>query len=415
MNSTNICIIGGGIIGLCSAYYLQKTGYKVTVVDKSAMNSGASFVNAGIVTPSHIIPLAAPGMPMQGIRHMFNSTSPFYLKPKLDKKLMEWSWQFLKHSTQKHVDRSAPVLKQFNEKSRALYLEIAALENLEFSCRETGLLMLCNTEEKLRHEKKAGEYARKQGLEVRFLDRAEVESFEPEIPPNVVGAVYYPADMLLIPQNFMSKMHDLLIKKGVTILPENNLKGIEFQDQKPTALQTEKGKILFDKLIITAGSWSVEVLKYFNQKLLLQAGKGYSIEMDNPGIKYPAILCEANASVSPMGNKVRIGGTMELAGLDESISKQRVRAIKSAAEKFYPGISISEESIVQAKKGLRPVSPDGMPYIGKLNRFENVYLATGHAMMGMSLGPATGLLISQMIEGKVPFMDTSLFHPNRFD
>ncbi len=415
MIKKEVCIIGGGVIGLCSAYYMNKAGFEVTVVDRTEMTSGASYVNAGYITPSHIIPLASPGMPLKGLKFMFNPESPFYLKPRFERDLIRWSWEFLKNSTKKHVERCAPVLKQFNEKSRELYQTFIEQEKLDFSFSESGLLMLCQTEKMLHEKKEAGEFARKQGLKVDFLSQSEVKAFESEVIPDAVGAVYYQTDATIIPQNFMSQLKTRLKNNGVKILSKTSVQSIHFQNGKPTFLSTENGQLKFDALLIAAGSWSSEILKQTGIKLLLQAGKGYSFEIDNPGIKYPAILCEANTAVSPMGNKLRFGGTMELAGLNQSITKRRVRAIKAAAERYYPGIQINEAVLETAGTGLRPVSPDGMPYIGKLKQFENVYVATGHAMMGMSLGPATGLLVSEILQGKETFIETKLFNPNRFD
>ena len=410
-----VCIIGGGVIGLCSAYYLNKVGFNVTVIDQSDMKSGASYVNAGYITPSHIVPLSSPGMPMKGLKFMFNPESPFYLKPRFESDLIKWIWKFIRNSTKKHVERCAPVLKQFNEKSKELYQAFAEDEKLDFSFTESGLLMLCQTKKMFHDKKEAGEFARKQGLKVEFINHSEIEAFEPDITPNAIGAVYYTTDALIIPQNFMSQFKILVQKNGVKIISSTYVKEIHAQNGKPNSLTTEQGRHTFDKLLIAAGSWSSVILKKLGIKLLLQAGKGYSFEIDNPGIKYPAILCEANVAVTPMGDKLRFGGTMELAGINQSITKKRVTVIKNAAEKYYPGIKIDDAVIETSVSGLRPVSPDGMPYIGKLKQFDNVYLATGHAMMGMSLGPATGFLVSEIFQEKETFIDSSLFNPNRFD
>jgi D-amino-acid dehydrogenase len=409
-----VCIIGGGVIGLCSAYYLNKAGFEVTVIDQSSMDSGASYVNAGYISPSHIIPLSAPGMPARGLKYMFDSTSPFYMKPRLDTGLMRWSWLFWKSATQKHVERSAPVLKHFNEKSKELYMALKRDERIEFGLKDSGLLMLCQTEEKLAEEKETGEFASKQGLKVELIDKRGIKRFEPRVTPSAIGAIYYKADALLIPQAFMHNIFKVLERNGVIVYDKTTGLKIHTMDGRPGSVTTEKGDLQFDKLLIAAGSWSPSVLKKLGVSLPVQAGKGYSFEINNPGIRYPAILCEANTAVTPMGKKVRFGGTMELAGMDESISMKRVKTIKENAEKYYPGISIDEGVLETAVQGLRPVSPDGMPYIGKLKQYENVFVATGHAMMGMSLGPATGLLVSQLIKEEKPFLDISLFDPNRF-
>ena len=414
MAETDVCIIGGGVIGLCSAYYLNKAGYSVTVIDKENLDRGASHVNAGYVTPSHIIPLASPGMPVKGLKYMFNPDSPFYLKPRLESELIRWSWLFYRNATAKHVEQCAPVLLQFNEKSKALYEEMSEKEALSFGYTRTGLLKLCQTKLKLESDKRDAEFSRFKGLDVRELSRQEVHDMEPILSPQILGAIYYADDALLIPQDFMFQLRKLLEQKGVTILTGRNTTEFFFQNNSAVALNTKQEEISFNNLVIAAGAWSSSLVKFFGLKMPMQAGKGYCFEIENPGIRYPAILSEANAAVSPMGKKLRFAGTMELAGLNESIAMRRVKAIKSAAERYYPGIRIPDEALDSARSGLRPVSPDGMPYIGKLDDFTNVFVATGHAMMGMSLGPATGLLISEIIQQKEPFLPIDLFRPNRF-
>jgi D-amino-acid dehydrogenase len=414
MADTDVCIIGGGVIGLCSAYYLSKAGYGVTVIERHNLDRGASHVNAGYVTPSHIIPLASPGMPAKGLKYMFNPESPFYLKPRMELDLVRWSWLFYRNATPRHVERCAPVLLQFNEKSKALYEEMAMEEGLSFGYARTGLLKLCQTPKKLESDKRDAEFSRNLGLDARELSRQEVHDMEPRLPPQIIGAIYYADDALLIPQDFMLQLRKLLEQKGVNILTGRTITEFFFQKGVAKGLKTKQEGLSFSSLVIAAGVWSSYLLKLFGMKMPMQAGKGYCFEIENPGIRYPAILSEANAAISPMGNKLRFAGTMELAGLSESITLRRVRAIKSAAEKYYPGIRIPDEALTSARSGLRPVSPDGMPYIGQLADLTNVFVATGHAMMGMSLGPATGKLISDMILQRPLSIDVSHFTPGRF-
>jgi D-amino-acid dehydrogenase len=378
------------------------------------MTTGCSYVNAGYITPSHIIPLSSPGMPTKGLKYMWNKTSPFYLKPRLELDLFSWCLQFARNATRKHVDRCAPVLMDFNLKSKELYKWFSDHEGLNFGYLESGLLLLSQTDKQLEADRTTGEFAQKLGLEVQFLKGDQIRQYEPDVTPDVIGGVLYVDDAILVPQAFMEQLAQLLTDNGVRILKKTIVERIKPDENSQFILTSSGEKFTFDQLLVTAGSWSANILKSLGCRLLLQPGKGYSFEIDNPGIRYPAILSERKVAVTPMGSKVRFGGTMELAGLNTCINRKRVDAIKSAAERYYPGIRIQEGAFQTTMQGMRPVSPDGMPYIGRLKKFRNVYLATGHAMMGMSLGPATGLLVSELMQDKPTFIDTTLFDPNRF-
>ena len=170
----SIIIIGGGIIGLCAAYYLQKEGHEVTVIDKSDLSNGASFVNAGYITPSHIIPLAAPGMIFKGIKWMFNSSSPFYMKPRFDIDFFKWLWYFHSASTQEKVAKAIPVIKDINLLSRDLFESIKASGDLgDFHLERKGLLMLYKTDVAAEEEMKVADKAKQLGLEVKFLNKKQ--------------------------------------------------------------------------------------------------------------------------------------------------------------------------------------------------------------------------------------------------
>ena len=410
----DIAVVGGGIIGLCCAYYLQKEGRKVMIIDRTTLDHGASYVNAGYISPSHLVPLSSPGMPRKAVKYMFDPDSPFYLKPKPEASLLRWCWQFYRHSTKKHVDRCAPFLKRFNETSQSLYEQIADEEKLNCGYSKRGILKLCRTKERFVQEKISADFARNQGLEVKMITPEELKEYEPLFTPVVAGAVIYMDDALLTPQDFMRQMKALLIRKGVRIMDNLPVEGFKFSNGLPYAAQNNGEDIAFSEIVIAGGAWSPELMKYLGKRLLLQAGKGYCIEMDNPGVRYPAILSESNVAVSPMGEKLRLGGTMELAGNNERITRRRVRAIRDAVARYYPNLSLNDDILSTARIGLRPVSPDGMPYIGPLADMPNVYLATGHGMMGMSQGPATGKLISDMILQRPSSIDVSLFNPGRF-
>jgi len=413
--SKNIVIIGGGIVGLSSAYFLQKEGHQVTVIDKSDITSGASFVNAGYITPSHIIPLASPGKIAQGIKWMFNSSSPFYMKPRWDSDFFRWSWYFHKSSTKTKVEKAIPVIKDINLLSRDLYEGIKASGDLgDFQLERKGLLMLYKTQKSYEHEMEVAQKASFLGLEVSELNKTQLGEIEPHIQIDAEGAIHYECDGHTTPTEIMPKMLQHLKDVGVKIQTNEEVLDISITSNKVSEIRTSENIYSPDEVVLAAGSWSGELSKKLNMNLPLQAGKGYRINVSRPtGISMPAILMEASMAVTPMQGFTRFAGTMEFSGINTKIREERVAAIANGAKKFYPGLEITAEEMSQAKTGMRPVTPDGLPYIGKSNQIQNLTFATGHAMMGWSLGPATGKLVSEILDDKKTSMNIEAFHPER--
>lgn len=409
-----VVVIGGGIIGLCTAYYLNKEGCDVTVVDKSNFSSGASYVNAGYITPSHIISLAAPGIITKGIKWMFNSSSPFYIKPRFDIDFFKWGWAFKKSANAKKVEASIPVIKDINILGRELYAEIKSTGDFDFHYQHKGLLMAYKTDKMGEEEWKVGQRAMQEGLKVENLVGDEVKKIEPNADLNIKGAIYFHSDAQMTPTDFMRDMLTYLKKNGVEVLNNEEVKEFEVSLGKIQKVITDKRELKADEFVIAAGSWSSKLAKQLGLKMLLQAGKGYRINVHRETkITIPTILCEAKAAVSPMDGFTRFAGTMELGGINHNIRKERVEAIAKAAENYYNNFKITQAEKDDSQCGLRPVSPDGLPYIGKSSKCENAIFATGHAMMGWSMGPATGKLVAEIISEKKSSLDLQPFHPER--
>jgi D-amino-acid dehydrogenase len=412
--SKNIVIIGGGIIGLCSAYYLQKEGHQVTIVDQSNMDAGASYVNAGYLSPSHIIPLSSPGMVKKGLKWMFNPASPLYIKPRLDFDFLKWAMAFNKSCNANHVKKSIPIIRDISVLSRQLYHDIKTEEQFTFHFEDKGLLMLCQTEKMLEHEIKIAQLATIEGLEVSELNLEELKKLEPNVNINAIGATYFKCDSHTTPHEFMTEMKSYLISKGVTIFTDEEVQDLEINNDVIVSITTEKQKLKADEFVLAAGSWTPLLSKKLGLKLLMQAGKGYRINTtQKTGISIPAILVEAKAAVTPMHGFTRFAGTMEIAGINHNINKVRVEAIAKAATRYYPDIELTTEEKNDAACGLRPVTPDGLPYIGKSSKCKNLTIAAGHAMMGWSMATATGKLVQEGIDNKAPSIKMEMFNPDR--
>ena len=409
-----VIIIGGGIIGLCSAYYLQKEGHQITIVDQSNLEAGASYVNAGYLSPSHIIPLAAPGVMKKGLQWMFNSSSPLYIRPRLDSDFLNWVWAFNKSCNANHVKKAAPVIRNISVLSQRLFEEIKTSENFTAHYEKKGLLMLCQTEKLLEEELKMANLAVELGLEAKGVTPNELIELEPNAEINAIGAVYFKCDHHSTPHEFMTEMKSYLKHAGVTFYTNEKVEDINVIDKIITALKTNKQTLTADEVVLAAGSWSALLSKKLGLSLLLQAGKGYRINTEKyTGITIPAILAEAKTAVTPMHGFTRVAGTMEIAGINHKINKVRVEAIANAVSDYYPNLRITQDEKDNAACGLRPVSPDGLPYIGKSKKCNNLTIATGHAMMGWSMATASGLLVSQIISNKKTHLDLDPFHPDR--
>lgn len=407
-------IIGGGIIGLCSAYYLQQEGHQVTIIDQSNMETGASYVNAGYLSPSHIIPLAAPGVMKTGLKWMFNSTSPLYIKPRLDADLIKWAWAFNKSCNSDHVNRAAPIIKDISVLSQELYDDIKKTEGFTFQYDKKGLFMLCQTEKMMEEEIKMADLAKELGLEAKEVNLEEINRMEPNAEINAIGGIFYKCDHHTTPNEFMKELKGHLRDKGVQFCRNEKVLDLEIKNGKIKTLITDQSIHKADEIVLAAGSWSPFISKKIGLKLLLQAGKGYRINTSEPtGITIPAIFAEAKAAVTPMHGFTRFAGTMEIAGINHEINIKRVQAISKAVTQYYPNIKLTTEEIKSAACGLRPVTPDGLPYIGKSSKCENLIIATGHAMMGWSMATATGKLVQETIDDKKPSMSLDMFNPDR--
>lgn len=413
----NITIIGSGVIGVCTAYYLNKKGHSVTVVDRKTMNDfeNCSYGNAGMIVPSHFIPLAAPGVITKGLKWMLDASSPFYIKPRVNRDLLSWIWQFYRHSTPNHVKESSEILHQLNQLSKELYAEIHSTGIFDFDYRSSGLLMLYKSLACEREEVEMAKKASDLGIEVDVLSQNQVADMQ-GVEMDVRGGILFPGDAQLNPVDFMIKLQTYLRTQGVKFMYETDIQEIRIAENKVTELLTNKGEVFdVDELVMATGAWSGEMAKKLNLKLPMQGGKGYSFNVDNPeqSIKVQSILCEAKVAVTPFKESIRFAGTMEINGLSLGQNKRRIQAIEKSIPNYLPSFNMKQVDLSDTWAGLRPCSPDGLPYIGKAKQ-DNVWIASGHAMMGMSMGPISGKLMSQLIDQEKTLLAVDQLSPLRY-
>ncbi|MCS6847701.1 MAG: FAD-dependent oxidoreductase [Anaerolineae bacterium] len=419
MSAKTILIVGGGVIGLSVAYYAMRAGHRVIIVERGAPDhDSCSLGNAGMVVPSHFVPLAAPGMVAYGLRTMWNPESPFYIRPRLSRDLLDWGWKFMRTATAEWVDRAAPLLRDLSLAGRQCFIELAAEWDNAFGLVQKGLLMLCKTEHALHEEGATAKRANRLGIPAQVLTPEETARLEPNLTMDIAGAVYFPHDCHLSPQRFVAELTRRLIDGGAQFRWCAEVVGWRADGRWIESVCTSAGELQADEYVIAGGAWSPRIAHALRAYLPMQAGKGYSVTLRQPKQtpEICAILVEARVAVTPMplDGALRFGGTMEIVGLDESINPARVRGIVNAVHRYLPAFSPEDFRDVPVWRGLRPVSPDGLPYVGRLRSYDNLSVATGHAMMGLSLGPITGKLMAQVLSGAPPAIDMTLLDPDRF-
>lgn len=410
-----VIIIGAGIIGLSSAYYLQQAGWDVTILEKGDLSDNCSFGNAGMIVPSHFVPLAAPGMLEKGIKWMFDSKSPFYVRPSLNLGLIDWGLKFMKSANKQQAEKAALPLRDISLLSKDLYAELTTQIG-NFGLTNNGILMLYKSDKVGDEELHIAEQARNLGLDVASLSAAEAQLLQPNLQLDVLGGIHYRCDAHLNPNQLMALLQQYLLKKGVGIVKNTEVTKIIGDKGKITKLIAGGQEYTADHYVLAGGSWSPAIAKHAGFKIPLMPGKGYSFMIDDTqkNMHIAALLCEAKVSVTPMAGKIRFGGTMEIDGINERINMNRVKGIVEAIPRYFPGLKPAIPAAENIWFGFRPCSPDGLPYLGNSKSLKNLTVATGHGMMGVSLGPATGKLVSELINGSSLSMDIMHFSANRY-
>jgi D-amino-acid dehydrogenase len=414
----DILIVGGGIVGLSCAKTLADGGAKVAVIDRGRYSEAASTGNAGMIVPSHIVPLSAPGVIAKGMKWLMNPESPLYIKPSADPAFMKWMWAFQKHCTQAHVDHGIPVLRDSILASLELLDEWCVLPGFEQAgLAHTGLLMLHHGEKARKENLELAGIAEQAGLEIERLDRDETLAKEPALKTEITGSVYFRQDARVDPEGLLRAMDAHVRALGVTLV-DGSVRSIQKKGRTVVSVKTDDGLIEADQLVIAAGSWTPKLTRGLGTKLILQPAKGYSVTIpsaNNGGVDtemhMPCLVTDQKISITPMPGGIRFSGTLGLQGYDLSVDERRAAPIRRHAELYCGAEHVSP---VQTWAGLRPASPDGLPYVGALPDMDNVWVASGHGMLGVTMGPITGRLISDLMGGTSPALDPAPFRIDRF-
>jgi D-amino-acid dehydrogenase len=301
--------------------------------------------------------------------------------------------------------------------SKELYSSFVSNEEMEFDFKEDGVLMMARTKKGFDEMTEMSKYANDLGIAAQKRSSDDMLKLEPLAKTDLAGGLFFPQDAHMDPSKLMESLYQKLMEMGVIFKLNHQIKGFATQKEFITHLIRVDGRAIpVTKVLLAAGSWTGKLVKNLGLKMLLQDGKGYSFTTTEvkKQPKIPGILEEAAVAVTPMGNQLRIGGSLEISGMNSSISRARAHAVISSLKDYYNNLEVSIPEDQQMWFGYRPCSADGLPYVGKYPQYQNLFVATGHAMQGMSLGPATGLLVAEMMTMKKTSLPVDLLQPDRF-
>ena len=413
-NDSDVLVIGGGAVGVCAAYYLAEQGLSVSIVEKGEIASGCSGANAGLIVPSFSIPLAAPGTLGQLFRWLLNPKSLFYVKPRFNLALFRWLGQFQKASRPQKMLQGLRVLRALNYASSELYEQLIESESLDCNYRKDGWLMVYKTEKDFQKAVKEAHLLQAHDIEVKVLSREETLTMEPAFRVKLSGGIFFPEDAHLDPAKFVQALAERLREKGVEIHLQTEVLGMETAQGRIAAVRTTQGEFRSKYVVLAAGVWSSNLVCNLGCDLPVQPAKGYSVSVRRPEScpRAPLYLSEAKVVVTPLEDSLRLAGMMELAGLNHRISQHRVKAIRHAAQGYFG--QAENLDIIEVKCGLRPCSPDGLPIIDRYPGYNNLFITTGHGMLGITLAPLSGKLISQLVNSQTPDMSLGSLSSARF-
>lgn len=407
-----VVIIGGGVIGLATSYHLLKDGHDVTIVDAGEFGRGASHGNAGYIVPSDSGPVPAPGMVLKGLKWMLHRDSPLYVKPSLQPEFVRFMLALASRCNAKDFDDAYRANLSLCEEAADL-LDGYAADGVEFEMHHQGYLSAYADSHNFEHRVAGLGTAREFGLAPEVWTAEEMVRHEPALRPDLAGGVYFPQDRHLRPDTLMNGLATRCRELGATLLSNNPVTGVR-RDDRVRAVVTPDGEVEGDEFLLACGAYTAPVAKLFDTVLPIRPGKGYSLDYSPAPVSLTCSinLADAKVAVTPMDGRLRLAGTMEFAGLDTTVNEVRVQAITRAPSRYFAQWEPTGHSAPWA--GARPMTPDGLPLIGRLPNDRNTWIAAGHGMLGVTLGPSTGKGLAAAIStGNIP-SQLAPFTPQRY-
>jgi D-amino-acid dehydrogenase len=410
---SDVIVVGGGVVGVSTALFLRERGASVTLLERGGLAAGASYGNAGWIFPSHSIPLPGPGVAAKALGWLLDPESPLYIRPTLRPAMLRWLWRFWRACDLASAKRSFALNRELSLASRACYESRAARPGFDFGYARSGLVLVFESREGLREVEQEIQWLEELGGEAKRLDAGALRDLEPSLAPDSAGGVLFSSDGFVEPAPFVHQAGQAASTQGAAICCGTEVLALH-TSSSGVEVETTRGVFRARQAVLAAGAWNTPLARLLGCRIPIEAAKGYSISVEKTegfGAR-PLMLAEAKVGVSPMGQMLRFAGTLELAGLDLRVNSRRVGAIRRAVERFLPGAS--EAPHLETWRGLRPLTPDDLPILGRLARHPAVIVAGGHGMSGMSQGPITGQLIAALACGDQPALDLAPFAASRF-
>jgi D-amino-acid dehydrogenase len=414
-NRGTVLVIGGGVVGAACAYHLVRDGWKVTLVDRGVFGMGCSHANCGFVSPSHVLPLAAPGGIAQGLKALFSSGGPLSIRLRFDPALWGWLLRFARRCNRRDMIESAHGIQALLNSSRKLYDEMIRDEGIACEWQTRGMLFVIASQAGMNHFAETNHLlAEGFDMPAKRYDGDALNQLEPALKPGLAGGWYYEGDAHLRPDRLMDEMRRVLTARGVTIHENCAVQGIVREGEMARAATTSRGAMPAEAFVVATGAWTPRLNKQLGCSIPIQPGKGYSITMPRPGRcpAIPLIFEEHRVAVTPMQSGYRIGSTMEFAGYDSSLNRKRLEMLRTSAALYLHEPTC--EPVEEEWYGWRPMTTDSKPIIGFSPKLENLVIAAGHNMLGLSMAPATGKLVAELLDGRTPHVDPRAYAATRF-
>lgn len=410
-----ITIIGAGAVGLCAARALAMRGSRVTVLDQGEPGSGASRGNAGWVVPNRTAPVPAPGLVGASIRSLWQRDNAFSVRMAADSDYLRWLISFWRHCNARDHSAGTEATGALNARTEVLFDQLQT-GGVPFEMERADILYAYRSPAALEHDL-AGmdEPARPASSAHLPLDADALRAREPALNDDIVGGYAMPDQRWVRPETLVAGLVNDLTTRGVEIRSNVAVTGFDSQRGTVRAVHTSDGPFASENVLLCAGVWTAELGKLVGVRLPIQAGKGYSLDYTNPprSITNALYLDEARLAVTPFDGTVRIAGLMELTPPDTALRPERLAAIAGGANRYLRDWP-ADPALASGWTGMRPLTPDGLPLIGRVPGFQNLLVAAGHAMLGITLAPATAEALAEMMgDERVPEM-LKPFDPGRF-
>ena len=408
-------VIGAGIVGLLSAYELQRRGHHVTILDKGDPGAACSSGNAGWIVPSFSGPLPGPGLVTGTLRSMMDPESPIRVRPEVTRDLARWVWMFWRRCNQADYQAGYGAVAAMNRRTMTRYDALWA-DGVVFEMHRTGLLFVFLDARSKHHHLADLALLEPHGYPPpRELSGAEVRDLEPGVAPRVMGGLLLEGERHVRPETLTAGLVARLAQVGVEIRTRVEVTGVRRRGRREaSAVITRGGEAEADRVLLAAGAWSGLLARRMGFHLPMLVGKGYSITVTQPALRLGRAvqLSEAKVACSPFRAALRIAGTVEITSPTPAIARRRLAAIRRAASRYLLDWDRGEGAVEWM--GMRPFLPDGLPAIGRAPGYDNLYVATGHGMLGITLGPTTAAAIADLMDGGHPDVDLAAFDPARF-